>query len=141
VDVTKFDGLDPTSWVTQLEHYFSLYGITDDLAKIRYGVLHLDQESWQWWQCRKTSRQGYISWTHFVEDLYERFDTDTSHLGCLKKLKQSGTVEDFLASFECLYFKTEGMSNAFPIVFYQWPQGCDLGPCPHGSASELGGGY
>jgi hypothetical protein len=34
VDVTKFDGLDPTSWVTQMEHYFSLYNIIDDLAKI-----------------------------------------------------------------------------------------------------------
>jgi hypothetical protein len=44
VDVTKFDGLDPTGWVTQMEHYFSLYNITDDLAKLRYGVLHLDQE-------------------------------------------------------------------------------------------------
>jgi hypothetical protein len=56
VDVTKFDGLDPTSWVTQMEHYFSLYNITDDLAKLRYGVLHLDQERWQWWQWQKTSR-------------------------------------------------------------------------------------
>jgi hypothetical protein len=34
VDVTKFDGSNPTSWVTQMEHYFSLYGITYDLAKI-----------------------------------------------------------------------------------------------------------
>ena len=34
VDVTKFDGSDPTSWVTQMEHYFSLYNITDDLAKL-----------------------------------------------------------------------------------------------------------
>jgi hypothetical protein len=24
VDVTKFDGSDPTGWVTQMEHYFSL---------------------------------------------------------------------------------------------------------------------
>jgi hypothetical protein len=55
VDVTKFDGSDPTGWVTQMEHYFSLYGITDDLAKLWYGVLHLDQERWQWWQWRKTS--------------------------------------------------------------------------------------
>ena len=46
VDVTKFDGSDPTSWVTQMEHYFSLYGITEDMAKLRYGVLHLDQEHW-----------------------------------------------------------------------------------------------
>jgi hypothetical protein len=113
VDVTKFDGSDPTSWVTQMEHYLSLYGITDDLAKLGYGVLHLDQERWKWWQWRKTSRQGYIAWTHFVVELYERFDTDTNHLGHFTKLKQSGTVEDFIASFEHLAFRTEGMSDAF----------------------------
>jgi hypothetical protein len=54
-----------------MEHYFSLYGITDDLDKLRYGVIHLDQERWQWWQWRKTSYQGYVSWTHFVANLYE----------------------------------------------------------------------
>jgi hypothetical protein len=44
IEVNKFDGSDPTGWVTQMEHYFSLHGITDDLAKLRYGVLHLDPE-------------------------------------------------------------------------------------------------
>jgi hypothetical protein len=48
-----------------------------------------------------------------VTELYERFDTDTNHLGCLTKLKQSGTVEDFIAAFECLDFQTEGMTDAF----------------------------
>jgi hypothetical protein len=113
VDVTKFDGSNPTGWVTQMEHYFSLYGITDELAKLWYGVLHLDQERWQWWQWRKNACQGYVAWTHFVAELYERFDTDTNHLGRLTKLKQSGTVEDFIASFERLDFRTEGMSDAF----------------------------
>ena len=84
VDVTKFDGLDPTGWVTQMEHYFSLYDITNDLAKLRCDVLHLDQEHWQW---RKNFRQGYIAWTHFVAEIYERFDIDTNHLGHLKNLK------------------------------------------------------
>jgi hypothetical protein len=28
VEVNKFDGSDPTGWVTQMEHYFSLHGIT-----------------------------------------------------------------------------------------------------------------
>jgi hypothetical protein len=46
VEVNKFDGSDPTSWVTQMEHYFSLHGITDDLAKLRYSVLYLDPECW-----------------------------------------------------------------------------------------------
>jgi hypothetical protein len=49
VDVTKFHGSDPIGWVTQMEHYFSIYNIIYDLAKLRYGVLHLDQERWQWW--------------------------------------------------------------------------------------------
>jgi hypothetical protein len=44
VDVTKFDGSNPIGWLTQMEHYLSLYGITGELAKLRYGVLHLDQE-------------------------------------------------------------------------------------------------
>jgi hypothetical protein len=100
VDVTKFDGSDPTGWVTQMEHYFSLYGITDELAKLGYGVLHLDQECWQWGKWRNNARQGYVAWTYFVAELYERFDTDTNHLGCLKKLKQFGIVEDFIATFE-----------------------------------------
>jgi hypothetical protein len=83
-----------------MEHYFSLYDITDDLEKLHFDVLHLDQERWQWWKWRKTSRQGYIAWTQFVTELYECFDTDTNHLGHLTKLKQSGTIEDFIASFE-----------------------------------------
>jgi hypothetical protein len=48
-----------------------------------------------------------------VTELYECFDIDTNHLGRLTKLKQSGTVEDFIATFECLAFRTEGMTDAF----------------------------
>jgi hypothetical protein len=48
-----------------------------------------------------------------VAEIYERFDTDTNHLGRLTKLKQSGIVEYFIAAFEHLDFQTEGMSDAF----------------------------
>jgi hypothetical protein len=113
VYVTKFDGSDPTGWVTQMEHYFSFYGITDELAKLRYGVLHLDKERWQWWQWRKNACQGYVAWTHFVADLYECFDTDTNHLGRLTNLKQSGIVEYFITNFERMAFHIEGVSDAF----------------------------
>ena len=64
-------------------------------------------------QWRTTSHQGYIAWTHFVAELYERFDTFTNHLCRLTKLKQSRTVEDFISAFECLDFRTEGMTDAF----------------------------
>jgi hypothetical protein len=55
----------------------------------------------------------YIAWTQFVTELYECFDTDTNHLGRLTKLKQSGTVEDFIVAFERLDFRTKGMTDAF----------------------------
>jgi hypothetical protein len=87
IEVKKFDGSDPTGWVTQMEHYFSLHGITNDLAKLRYGILHLDLERWKWWQWHKKACQGYVAWTQFVADLYDRFDSDTHHLGRLTKLK------------------------------------------------------
>jgi len=48
-----------------------------------------------------------------VAELYEHFDTDTNHVGCLTKLKQFGAVEDFIAAFEQLALRTEGMSDAF----------------------------
>jgi hypothetical protein len=48
-----------------------------------------------------------------VTELYERFDTDTNHLVHLTKLKQSGTVEDFIIAFERLTFRTEDMTDAF----------------------------
>jgi hypothetical protein len=44
VKVKTFDGSDPQAWVTKMEHYFSLHGITDELTKIHYGILYLDQE-------------------------------------------------------------------------------------------------
>jgi hypothetical protein len=44
--MNKFDGLDPLGWVTQMEHYFSLHGIIDDLHKLKVGVLYLDVEHW-----------------------------------------------------------------------------------------------
>jgi hypothetical protein len=48
-----------------------------------------------------------------VAELYECFDIATNHLGHLTKMKQSGTMEDFIAAFECLDFRTEGMPDAF----------------------------
>jgi hypothetical protein len=62
VDVKKFDGSNPIDWVTQMEHYFSLYDITNELNKLQYGVLHLDEYCWKWWKWRKNDRQGYVAW-------------------------------------------------------------------------------
>jgi hypothetical protein len=61
----------------------------------------------------KNSHQGYIAWNQFVVIFYEHFDIDTHHLGHLTKLKQSGTIEDYIIAFEQLAFYTKGMLDTF----------------------------
>ena len=38
-----FYGYDPLEWITKMEHYFSLQGITGDMMKLMVGVLYLDK--------------------------------------------------------------------------------------------------
>jgi hypothetical protein len=87
VEVKKIDGSDHTGWVTQMEHYFSLHDITNDMEKIHYGVFYLDIECWKWCKWRRKTHQGYVSWTEFVAELYKQFDIDTHYLSHLTKLK------------------------------------------------------
>jgi hypothetical protein len=124
VDVNKFDGSNPTRCFTQMEHYLYFHGITNELDQLCYSVLHLDPEQWKWWQWHKKERQGYVAWTYFVTEIYDCFDTDTHHLSCLTKLKQTGPMENCIVSFEQLDFRTEGMTDVFfQGILYQWPQG------------------
>jgi len=42
VNLNKFDGCNPSAWVTQTEHYFSLHGITNGMTKLKVTILYLD---------------------------------------------------------------------------------------------------
>jgi hypothetical protein len=44
VDMKKIDGSDPLGWVTQMEQYLCIRGITNDLHKVHVRVLYLDVE-------------------------------------------------------------------------------------------------
>ena len=47
MDLNKFDGSNPNRWVSQMEYYFSLHGIIDDMIKLKEAVLYLDPERWK----------------------------------------------------------------------------------------------
>jgi hypothetical protein len=110
VEMNKFDGSDATIRATQMEHYFSLHGIIDDLTKLHISFLYLDPECTQW--C-KNSHRDYIACTQFVADLYECLNIETHHLVHLTKLKQSSTMKEYIVSFEKLYFRMDDMSDTF----------------------------
>jgi hypothetical protein len=113
----KFDGSNPAGWESQLEQYFVLRDIQDDETKLDVGVLHLDQERWQWWQWHKKCYPGYPTWSMFTKAVcaYARFDRESHFLGNLTKLHQTGSVSDFITTFEQLAIRTEGLSDEFHL--------------------------
>lgn len=78
VDLNKFDGSDPTSWVDQLEHYFSFHAITYDILKLFIGVLYLDRECWKVMQWHNKDSLGFITWKQFVKALFSDFSRGTN---------------------------------------------------------------
>lgn len=83
-----------------MEHCFSLHNVTNDMAKLRVAVLYLDSERWQWWQWYNKAYGGYIAWTQFVKEITTCFDRESHFLGCLTKLCQTDTVDEFIATFD-----------------------------------------
>jgi uncharacterized membrane protein YkgB len=63
-----------------MENYVSLQGITDEMMKLRVGVLYLDPEGWKWWEWHKKSYAYYISWSPFFKFVYGCFKKDTHYL-------------------------------------------------------------
>lgn len=53
LDMHKFDGTNPTRWISQIGHFFYLHHINSDTDKYQIALLYLDAESWKWWQWNK----------------------------------------------------------------------------------------
>ena len=52
MDMSKFDGKDPVTWILQKEQYFDLNNV-QNTQKVRIATLHLEQNPFAWyrWLC------------------------------------------------------------------------------------------
>ena len=100
LDMQKFDGIDPEGWVSQMEHFFCLHSISTAKDKYQVALVYLDVEQWQWWQWHKQCIEGHIEWSAFSKALCACFDRERNYLGRLTKLLQTGTVQEYITTFE-----------------------------------------
>ena len=77
------------------------------------GSMYLDNERWQWWEWHQRFTAPFRTWTQFMKALQDRFDQESSFLGRLTKLRQTGTVDEYITAFEALAFRTWGLSDVF----------------------------
>eukprot|EP00253_Pinus_taeda_P029026 PITA_29026 len=113
LDMHKFDGSHPAAWIAQMEQYFNLNNILDNETQLMVGSMYLDNERWQWWEWHQCCNAPFSTWDKFKKALTDRFDQESSFLGCLTKLRQTGTVDEYITAFEALAFCTRGLSDVF----------------------------
>jgi len=109
----KFDGSNPSAWLAQMEQYFELNRIDEQWTKIRVATMYLDSQRWQWALWHQRRNAPFSSWDQFTKALRDRFDQGDSFLGSLTKLRQTGTVDEYITAFEALAFRTQHLSDEF----------------------------
>ena len=113
LDLYKFDGSHPATWLAQMEEYFTLTHIRDYVTKLSVGSLYLDQERWQWLQWHQQCYARPMTWKIFSKAIFDRLDHESNFLGHLTKLQQTGTVQEYIKAFEELVFRTGSLVDEF----------------------------
>ena len=72
MDMRKFDGKDPVTWILQMEQYFDLNNVKNT-QKLRIGTLHLEKNTFVWyrWLC---SPKKKFTWSICMEEIITHYE-------------------------------------------------------------------
>ena len=100
IEFPHFDGTNPRGWVKKCSRYFALCK-TPEQQKVDLASLYMSGKAESWYNGYILGRQN-ILWEDFVVDLCARFKDDLG--SCVieefNKLKQTGTIDDYLEEFK-----------------------------------------
>jgi hypothetical protein len=118
IEMRKFDGKDPITWILQMEQLFYLHDVPHS-QKVQISSLYLEPNQFLWyrWLC---SLKSLVTWTIFTKELITHYE-DTrrnNFFSQLINLKQKCLVGKHIENFQMLYIKVmdildEHMIDAF----------------------------
>jgi hypothetical protein len=105
IDMRKFDGKDPITWILQMEQLFDLHNVPHT-QKVRITSLYLEPNQFVWyrWLCY---RKSLVTWTIFTEEMIAHYEDTRSNtfFSQLINLKQKGSVTEHIENFQRLNIK------------------------------------
>lgn len=110
LEVPRFDGHDPLGWIFKISQFFDYQAILEH-ERLTIAAFYMDGPALSWFQWM--SRNGYFpSWPAMLQALESRFAPSyyDDPQGTLFKLRQTGTVTEYLTEFESLANRTFGLT-------------------------------
>jgi hypothetical protein len=105
IDMRKFDGKDPITWILQMEQFFDLHNVPHT-QKVRIASLYLEPNQFVWyrWLC---SRKSLVTCTIFMEEMIAHYEDTRSNTFFIQliNLKQKGSVTEHIENFQRLNIK------------------------------------
>jgi Retrotransposon gag protein len=97
--LTKFDCTNLVDWLDDYEYNF-YHCHTPEFYKVQTVIPSLIGEAREWYRYYKLSNPD-PSWSQFVDELQDRFNTNiTNPVDEFKKIQQLGKVKDYINSYE-----------------------------------------
>ena len=111
VDMCKFDGKDPLTWINQMENFFEVHQIPYGQKVMMASLyLELDQFIWYCWLCNHGRKKGLtVSLSIFIEELQAQYSNSMTDncFSKLAKLQQTGSVKDYIQKFQNLSLRLD----------------------------------
>ncbi|GJZ99372.1 ty3-gypsy retrotransposon protein [Tanacetum coccineum] len=118
LDVPKFSGVDPESWLFSINEYFTLLNTPAD-QRLRIVGFNLEGDAAKCF--RWMTQNGLITdWLRFEESVKNQFGPSNYEdpQGALSKLLQTETVAEYQGEFEKLMNRVTDISEALLMSFY-----------------------
>jgi hypothetical protein len=123
--IPNFDGSSSCAtraWVQKLDTYFQLNPMMETDA-IKLATFHLDGEAHDWWYHGLVTlgHNNITTYVDFTQRILKRFEKDPElHFRELAKLKQTGSVEAFIAEFQrVVVMVTDVLESILVMLFIE----------------------
>jgi hypothetical protein len=105
----SFDGTNVLDWIFQAEQFFMFYNISPE-NRVPMVAFYMKREALGWYKWMYQNHQ-LLDWLSFSRELELRFGPSTfeNHQAQLFKLRQTGTISEYQASFEKLANQITGL--------------------------------
>src|SRR5215213_3384624 len=112
------------AWLLQAQNVLRTQGITDEAIQVNYATTGFKDAALHWYLNKEVGNNNtppYSTWTTFADALRVAFQPPNFQQYLrqqLKRLRQTGTVQEYTSQFQNVVGQIEGMGELDKVTYY-----------------------